>query len=560
MPRNPFGDLFARNEGLDPLDAVLARPRVTYDPGSLSGRVLSRSIQVSQGGPSLRPAQVSALLAAVDAFSSDQNATEGPRGIVAMLGCGHGKTLVGQLLPSIFHARTPLVLMPSALRTQWIRELRDWSYRFRLPDLSDKTGSYEMLSSAGKADALFEYAPDLVVLDEAHLLSNRDSARWRRLESFLEVRQHDCRVCVLSGTLTVRSLHDMAHLLYAALRDWSPLPADSSLETWANCLDLGGEPSAAETIYMLKLAKWADQPGTRSGLRNAFRERLQTSRGVVLTRSTSADVSLRIRLWDGPPQPDSIKTALAGVSTAWTLPDGAELVDGLEVHRAYRQLACGYWTRWVEGTGNPAWFLCRRTWGAMVRSRILYGSFDSPSAVAEAAQAGRLTERERGAYLDWTTIQADEPDHETVWLDGGPEYLHAIPEAYFAAYGRTDAIFWFASRALGRVLSDSMGYHGQGSLPPHGGSAAVSMWVHGKGWNGQIYHRNVILEPLVSAGAWEQLLARTHRPGQVLDVDTTVLVNSSHARACFFRALEGARFIEETTGEPQRLLYADKEY
>lgn len=556
-----FGDIFARSGAvsLDPLESILAMPRAVYDSESHAGLALQAQIRRDRASPHLRPVQVAALLAAVDLRTADADAPEGPRGLVAMVGCGHGKTIIGQLMPQVFGSRNPLFFMPAALKTQYARENAFWGRHLYLASVQDRIASYELLSQPAQSDALFRYKPDLLVLDEAHLLSNPDSARWKRISRYLEERQYDCRVVVLSGTLTCRSIFEMQHLLYAALRDFSPLPTDSSLAAWSNCLDLGGEPSAQDTFYMAKLARWADQTGTKTGLRHAFRERLRTTRGLVLSESKSAEVSLRIRLWKGPPQPASVETALGDVATKWVLPDGLELVDALETDRAFRQLAFGYFSRWVEGTGHPRWFDLRRTWGAIVRSRVIYGGFDSPALVAEAALAGRLTARERAAYVDWVDTEDQSPDREFVWLDGGMQYIRSVSESYFDRFGIDDTLFWFQSRPVGQALSDRMSYHGNASLPPCGGSAAVSSKVHGKGWNGQAYSRNCILEVPTSAATWEQLLSRTHRPGQMCDVDVTVFTPTEHARTCFFKAIEGAKYIQDTTGEPQRLLFADKE-
>ena len=102
-----------------------------------------------------------------------------------------------------------------------------------------------------------------------------------------------------------------------------------------------------------------------------------------------------------------------------------------------------------------------------------------------------------------------------------------------------------------------MGYHGAGSEAPIAGHRAVSIAVHGTGWNGQRFHHQLILEPPTSAATWEQLLARTHRPGQTQDVEAWVLTATPAQTVALEVGMAGARYTRDAMGAPQRLLIAD---
>jgi hypothetical protein len=87
----------------------------------------------------------------------------------------------------------------------------------------------------------------------------------------------------------------------------------------------------------------------------------------------------------------------------------------------------------------------------------------------------------------------------------------------------------------------------------------ASIAAHATGKNLQQWNRNLVVIPPTSGQVWEQLLGRTHRMGQEQDVVVaeTYLHHESY-RASMAQAFADARFLEETLGNRQRLLYCDK--
>jgi hypothetical protein len=80
--------------------------------------------------------------------------------------------------------------------------------------------------------------------------------------------------------------------------------------------------------------------------------------------------------------------------------------------------------------------------------------------------------------------------------------------------------------------------------------------VHGKGKNLQAWNRQLVIEPPASGTVWEQLLGRTHRQGQRADdVIAVVYQHTDRVRAAVDRATAQARYIEQTQGTPQKMVF-----
>jgi len=63
---------------------------------------------------------------------------------------------------------------------------------------------------------------------------------------------------------------------------------------------------------------------------------------------------------------------------------------------------------------------------------------------------------------------------------------------------------------------------------------------------------------LAHPSTWEQLLARTHRPGQNADEVHFHTIASGIFGKAFYKALKDAQYIIDTTGQNQRLIYSTK--
>jgi hypothetical protein len=549
--------LKARNpEPYDPIVEAVAKARI--EPPEISADTVADvwgRYALNGRAPTPKRAQVRAILAMERARNLAVTA-DGPQGIVGMVGCGHGKTLIAHMAPAIFGASYPLLLVPAAVKPQFEREARKWSAWYPTDLPADSVLSYESLSSPKATRLLDARRPDLIVCDEAHYLSSTDSSRWKRLNRYL-ASNPDCRLVILSGTLIRASIGDFAHLVHWALRGASPLPHGFVAGTLAAVINAAGEPRSSDLAYVARvLAAPYGHPSDRDGCRAGFRDLLARTPGFVVSPGLSADTSIRGSLFGGPERPESLAEALAKLGKDWVLPDDTALVDGLEFDRYSRQLTFGFYSRWKPGTLDERWVSARKAWGGVIKSYVTYGSYDSPAIVEDAAKSGNLSNSAHRAYADWVSVRGMEPESETVWLESGKDFsIRLVREALSEA--GPDALVWYRSTALGAVLSAILPTHGAGSRPPTDGSAAVSVPVHGTGWDGWRYHKNIVLEPPTNAAQMEQLISRTHRTGQTRDVLCWFYVGSPYLRKCLGKIGDGARFIGDTTGEPQRWAIMD---
>jgi hypothetical protein len=92
-----------------------------------------------------------------------------------------------------------------------------------------------------------------------------------------------------------------------------------------------------------------------------------------------------------------------------------------------------------------------------------------------------------------------------------------------------------------------------------GAPVVASVQANCEGRNLQAWNNNLIVTITPTGKIIEQLLGRTHRMGQQADT-----VNVDWLAACkeqddgYEQMLADARYIEHTTGQSQKLLYADK--
>jgi len=347
--------------------------------------------------------------------------------------------------------------------------------------------------------------------------------------------------------------------------------------------------------------------------RAGYGRRLRTTPGITISKGSICRAGLRIRLWR-PTPPAAITEALHRLTGGWVLPDGTELVDALEIHRHARTLARGYFNRWrwpdcdlCRGTGenqpprgpeltcfdcegrgrtiDHEWLEARRGWNAAVRNALEYGAregFDSPALVERACRDGRAGGALMAAYARWQTVaHHPEPPTEIVWLDGARAWLtaairtwlhHVAPHEHEGDdTGDTAAgpppprgLLWYETRGVESVLYGlGLDVRGAGSDQPRSGSCpALSRRVHGEGANLQAWWANLVLEPMSSGQINEQLIGRTHRPGQTAPlVRIDVFAPTWVGRRALEEAIARTEFLRHAggLGDFAKLLIADYE-
>jgi len=539
------------------LERILALPRRTVELDPKDIETLHADLCLPNGTRRLRPIQALAL-------------TEAKRtnGLFAPIGVGAGKSDIALLLPMVMKAKVAVLLVPANLREKvFQQDYPTLVSQYRLPRLANAkvqtidsdcvlhVHSYNELSSPDKHDLLDRLQPDLIVCDEAHALRHPSAARTRRFLNYFRAHQ-DTRLCVLSGTMTSKSIKDYAHLAWLSLRDNAPLPTKYTvLEEWAAALDSSPVPAPAGAL--MELCKENEKP------REGFRRRVVETPGVIATSDNAIGTSLIISKRKIK-APKVISDALREMRETWTTPDEGEAFDDiLTLHRYARQMAAGFYYRWIWPKNEPAavraaWIEARKAWNREVANFLTYRAkpgIDSPLLLAKACADGRVASMN---YERWAMLKdTAQPAVEAVWLS---DYL--VQDA--VVWGREEVgIIWYEHASLGAAIAREGGFPlfgpgAEGILKEKGTRTVVaSIKAHGTGKNLQGYHRNLVTTAPTSGTVWEQLLGRTHRPGQTADeVTVDVYRHTLEMQAALTKALRDAQYQQDTTGNQQKLLSA----
>lgn len=573
------------------LGRILALPRrpaegehTQADVEALEARLrhVGPCVCAAQGRPCptrLRPAQAHALL-------------ELPQtgGGIGCIGVGHGKTLIDLLLPMVMpDCKVAVLLLPPSLKEQLLG--RDWHYyggHWKLPNLVGGTGfvagrpslhviTYSKFSRPESATLLKNIRPDLIIADEAHHLKSLTGPRASRLARLIdEIRP---RFVGHSGTIASRSIRDAWHLFAYALGDGSPWPLNRHVvETWAPAVDPCTCPASTDPS---RACTCKSPPGALSKLgagdvREAFRRRRNETRGVISTKSASFEGPIVFRKHE-PEVPPDVSLAIA-TARAGKRPDGEELVEAIQMVECARQLGAGFFHFWRYPRGEPRelidrWFLCRQAFNRELRELLKYPqeNLDSPKLAIEAAI--RAWSGYKGPLPTWRAYSWP------AWMEVAPQVCHVTDTEWMSdflvkhvaeqVHSGPPRIVWVGYPELGERIAKVA------DIPWYGGgktaaqeivrergdrSIAASIKSHGTGRDGLQFRfsRNLVVTPPED---WQQLVGRTHRPGQRADeVEVEVYLHTAEYRDAFAKARERARFVAATDGEPQKLLIADYEW
>lgn len=523
-------------------------------------------------------------------------------GFLGPIGTGWGKTILTLLLADALGAKRPLLLIPPSMRLPFENARREYAKSFKIP-ANLRVLAYSQLSTASSTDALDRLAPDVIVADEAHNLRHMDAARTKRVARYLK-KHPEVKCCWLSGTLTSKSVKDYAHLSEWALRLGSPVPFPAHYnQLTAFCAVLDAKPTKGQgdsrynapaapsdfITFSPLFPNWSDysndtdddedEAGVKCSPRVAkaralFRARLATTPGVVTTSAASVGAALRF-IERGIELPDVIAHHLENLEKTWTRPDGEELVDAIAKWRCGRQLTQGFYYRWrwPDGVVDREWMTARAAWHREVRQVLQRNvpHLDSPLLVTQAVRRALANEESLvedegqllAAYEAWEPHSKKRwgrgrtPPTETVWCD---EYL--IHDALAWKHANPTGLLWYEDNAVGDKLAEAgIRVFGSGTNPEDIAgeyAAALSIAVHADGKNLQQHNANLMLSWPPSGKVLEQLVSRTHRSGQEAD---EVLFEFYHhtepAKNAVASSRNDARYIQDTTGVAQRLVFGD---
>jgi len=514
-------------------------------------------LRMPSGTMVLRPVQAKAL-----AELHDYGGLFGPMQV------GSGKTAVSLLAPIVLEAKRPLLVLPAKLRDKTIREIGSYQKHFRI--VPPAILSYEILSRENGGKLLAEVAPDLIICDETHRIKNSRASVTRKITHWMK-ENPKTRFVALSGTITMRSLRDYAHIIRWCLPYSSPLPnTQYDLEEWAAAIDekiddmqrlgVGAlsqlcDPADRERIHTI------GEHIALSLTRKAYQRRLTETPGVVATSESLLGASLSISAVQ-PRLGDELDAAFTKLRNDWVTPDDHPIIDGFQLWRHARELACGFYYRW-----NPRppeeWLNARRNWARFARDILAMHTpgLDSEMPIAKACARKELPDTE---YNAWREIRDTfVPNQEAVWVSDGT--------LQFAAdwLKKNDGICWVEHIAFGERLAEMTGlsYYGGGGLDKGKrmiedgkGPCIASVMANSEGRNLQQWNKSLVVSCQPSGKGIEQMLGRTHREGQEADeVSYEFMFACKEQMDGFYQALADARYLQDTLGSPQKLLYADLE-
>lgn len=553
------------------------------------------------------------------------------------IGVGWGKTLVSLMIAERAARKglRSLLLVPPQVYPQlvnhdirWARRHVPLSVQFHLLGGKSKerrlqmarTGAsgcfvlpYSYLSTQDTDQLLELIAPGTIIADEAHLLKNSKAARTGRLfgrQGY--ITKHQPELVAMSGTITSRSLGDYWHIIKAALKDRCPLPLSSHLiRQWSGVLD--STPMAAEaatddfyTEPIMPLVRWARKhwpdemfSESTSGFRKAYKHRLRTAPGVVVTGDNEIGTSLMLR--DNPvPKPDlrsgwtDLEEHIRTVREDWQAPNGDEIDHAMHSYKWLYELSAGfyndlYWPpaevlaserdispRIAEGLLDRAkdHHRLQQLYHSMLRKWLTTRSrpgLDTPFLVGGDMERNHHKHVGRDLYECWRAMKdaefEDMPERRSRPIRVCDYKVRAAAD--WAEQQRHGSLLWVYHREIGRWLSEMLpdalhcpagGEANAAIIDPGNARRTViaSITAHGVGKNLQhVQHQYVVQWPR-SAVAAEQLLGRTHRNGQdadelVVHMNSTQEIDTVNLAAC----LNDSAYIHQTTGVRQKMIYAN---
>ena len=421
-----------------------------------------------------------------------------------------------------------------------------------------------------------------------------------------------------SGTVTQRSIKEYAHILTWCLpAQLLPIPTHwNDLNLWSEALDEKKDteaprvdPGALEILCADEADKELWKTNRILAARRTYRRRLIETPGVVATYETAVDASLVVRGVGVQPGP-AVDDAFSHLREAWETPDGWSIADGLAFARHARELALGFFYRW-EPRPPLEWQLARTTWHQhvrkvlgrsrthdsekQVRSAVLAVALkmltpewqtwakeiatppkDKTKRVLDAAQrfacSTALIAQLKGKpedVADVAKLLAWKGIEDTFAINTVPVWIDSAACEFAAKWAKQNAgIVWVEHKCVGERLRDEFGlsYYGRKGLDVTGKfiddhdrrkSLVASRPANSEGRNLQGWSKNLIMSLLPNGARNEQLLGRTHREGQMADeVEVDFVVSCEEHLLGLDQAMRDARYIESSTGAPQKLLLA----
>jgi hypothetical protein len=505
-------------------------------------------------------------------------------GLLGIIPVGEGKTLPSLLAPLLFRAMRPVLLLPANLIDKTRLDMGHLMNHWQIPR-NIYIQSYETLGREGAAKWLDQYAPDLIVTDESHRLKNCQAGVTRRVKRYMT--QHpQTRFLAFSGTLYKEDLEDFGHLALWALKNGAPVPLNpGELKEWSECLAHNTNPMTQVLPGPLVtpaglLTDQADVDVDETvTARKVFQRRLLETPGVVAsTGEQQVGASLYIKAI--PYQVNAVTEANFGpLRNDMVTPDGWALADAVQVWKCARELALGFHYVW-DPRPPLEWMEARRLWAQLVRDVLSHSrTLDTEKTVRNAVIAGDVKPVSRegipGLFL-WQAWERMRPTFQVntkpiwhddsalnlcaTWAKSGPGIIWTEHAFFARELAKRTGLPYFGEEGLdqtGRSLSKFGDDVNAGLAKPT--SLVASIAANQAGRNLQGWARNLVTSWQGSPNTCEQMLGRTHRPGQKADTVTVdFLLGCREHWDSFDKSIIAARAGAQVMGQKQKLLIGDR--
>lgn len=558
-------------------------------------------------------------------------------GVFGAIGVGWGKTLLCAAIANSAYVergkKKILLCIPSNVFDQltqvdlaWIRARINLSVPFHILGqksaqrrkatfLSGYKGcyiaTYSLLSTTDANDMLRAIQPDLVILDEAHNLKNREAARTKRLFSYLEDHE-DVELCAFSGTITSKGVEDYHHIIRRALGDNCPLPQSVRLAgEWGMILNSGAVPSEAQAAELVPLIEWARAavpeekfPANVSGFRKAYKERFRTAPGVVTTHDSEIGCSLVIS--NVPVQDyencegwEELSIIMRRIETMWVTPTDDEIEHAIHAYKWLYEMSAGFYNElyWPTArelarskqiseaeaddllSGAMDHHLAHQEYARGLRNWLgahQRAGIDTPMLVGLDMAKNGSRNVGRDLYELWCAMKnlefADMPERWSRAIRVCPFKVNAAVEWAKGLPAGKGGIVWVHHQEMGLWAWEAMIEAGIDALhcpagkqanqqiidPAHAHRIVVaSLDAHGEGKNLQHFEHMFYLQWPRRAVRAEQSLGRFHRNGQLADeVEARCCRTIDFDDLVFAACLQDGLYIHQTTGVRQKVIYA----
>lgn len=477
---------------------------------------------------------------------------------------------------------------------------------------------YSLLSTKDTSAMLEALRPDLMVLDEAHNLKNRDAARTRRVLSYW--KKHHPRVVALSGTMTKDSIKDYAHILEMTHGEMAPVPLHwPTLQDWASVLD---SDQNQETYHSGRTASgplrplivWAAKniPGPPrtfdvQGFRAAFNDRLMTTPGVVCSPADSLGTSLVIvnKKADAMTRPGGarLEELQKQLEELWVAPNGDEIEFAMSKWKWAYELASGLYLDlvWPDAglvaqrrsiSVDAAEDLLQRSKDHHALQQAYHKELrkwisnhphrpglDTPMLIGSDMKRHGPTNVGKQLYEPWIAMKNAEFEG-MVERDSVPvrvcDYKVMSAIEWMKQHPTGEGIVWFYHNECGRWIQEEAEKAGISTVHCPAGTVTnkfltsegaaerckgkfliASIMAHGTGKNLQFMTDQCYVQFPWNEATAQQSIGRTHRKGQKADtVTVTTMVSCEADELALAACLNDAVYVLETFRSQRKVLIA----